>query len=77
MSDNPITDEMVERLAIFLQAEWAGPYMAHVVDYLPPTMGPGPERDRAIAALQAADQRAAAEARRVARAALRVTLGRT
>jgi hypothetical protein len=70
-----ITDEMVERLARFLQTEWAGPYMAHVRDYLPDGIEPGPERDRAIAALQAADWEAEAEARRVAREALRAAFG--
>jgi hypothetical protein len=69
-----ITDEMVERLASFLQTEWAGPYMAHVRDYLPEGMEPGPERDQAIAALQAADREATAEARRMARKALEIAL---
>jgi len=72
--DLVITDEMVERLARFLQAEWAGPYMARVRDYLPEGMEPGPDRDRAIAALQAADREAQAEARRVARQALEAIL---
>lgn len=71
-----ITDDMVERLARFLQDEWAGPYMAHVRDYLPHyQMGAGPERDRALAELQAADQSSSVQARRMARRALEVALG--
>jgi len=66
-----ITDEMVERLAQFLQSEWAGPYYASVREFMPEER-PYRRDDYylAIRALQKADREAEAEARRVARMGL-------
>jgi hypothetical protein len=69
-----ITDEMVERLARFLQAEWAGPYMARIRDFIPPDMPRGPDFDHALAEMHAAERAAENEARRVARLALAAAL---